>query len=333
MALTVFDAIDVMTSYQHAATLTAAARCGVFDVLAQRPLTWAETAEELGTDPSATRALLDALVGLGLLDTDGTTGTARYVVGPVAARLGADGDLRLVVEKEAFLARQWLELEASVRSGRPRMAPWRERLDADPGQVREFLAALLVLARETGPDLPGALGAGPGTRVADLGGGLGAYAVPFAAAGADVTLVDLPLVIQWAREDLAAQDAATRGRIELCAADLLAPDAEARIGAGHDVVLLSHLLHDLDDDDAAAALDLARRLTRPGGSIVVFELPGDPPGAFGPLFDLMMRVETPGAARRADELVALLVAAGCGDVAEVPGTGRPHLVLRGVVPA
>ena len=337
MTLTVFDAIDVMTSYQHAATLTAAARCGVFDVLADRPLTWAETARALGTDPSATRALLDALVGLGLLDADSTdTGDApeatRYVAGPVAARLGAGGDLRLVVEKEAFLARQWLDLEGSVRSGRPQMAPWRERLDSDPAQVREFLAALVVLARETGPDLPGLLGAGAGTRVADLGGGLGAYAVPFAAAGADVTLVDLPSVIEWANEDLAAHDAAIRGRIECCAADLLAPDAVDRIGTGRDVVLLSHLLHDLDDTDAAAALGLACRLARPGGSVVVFELPGDPPGAFGPLFDLMMRVETPGAARRVDELVALLVAAGCRDVAEVPGTGRPHVVLRGTVP-
>ena len=328
MTLTVFDAIDVMTSYQHAATLTAGARCGVFDALADRSLTCSETAEELGTDPSATRALLDALVGLGLLELAGD----RYRAGPVAARLGAGGDLRLIVEKEAFLARQWLDLAASVRSGRPQMAPWRERLADDPGQVREFLAALVVLAHETGPDLASLLDVGPDTTVADLGGGLGAYAVPLAAAGAHVTLVDLPPVIDWARDELTRQDPAIRGRIRLCAADLLDDDAVDLVGAGHDVVVLSHLLHDLDDVDAAAVLDLARRITRPGGSVVVFELPGDPPGSFGPLFDLMMRVETPGAARRVDELVELLAAAGLADLAEVPGTGRPHVVLRGQVP-
>ena len=109
-------------------------------------------------------------------------------------------------------------------------------------------------------------------------------------------------------------------------------DPVERIGTGFDLVVLSHLLHDLDDVDAAEVLDVAVRVAGPGGSVVVFELPGDPPGAFGPLFDLMMRVETPGAARRVDELVDLLAAAGCHDVAEVPGTGRPHVVLRGHVP-
>ncbi len=329
MTLTVFDAIDVMTSYQHAATLTAGARCGVFDVLADRSLTWAETADELGTDASATRALLDALVGLELLELDGG---GRYLAGAVAARLGAGGDLRLIVEKEAFLARQWLDLAASVRSGRPQMEPWRERLANDPGQVREFLAALVVLARETGPDLAHLLDVGPGTTVVDLGGGLGAYAVPLAAAGADVALVDLPAVIDWARDELMRKAPTDLERIRLCAADLLDDDAVDRIGTGHDVVVLSHLLHDFDDVDAAAVLDVARRITRPGGSVVVFELPGDPPGAFGPLFDLMMHVETPGAARRVAELVELLAVAGCAEIAEVPGTGRPHVVLRGVVP-
>ena len=340
MTLTVFDTIDVMTSYQHAATLTAGARCGVFDALADRALTWTETADELGTDPGATRALLDALVGLGLLERNSD---GRYRAGPVAARLGTGGDLRLIVEKEAFLARQWSDLADSVRSGRPRMAPWRKRLATDPGQVREFLSALVVLAAETGPDLATLLAPDPGANgftgstvadltVADLGGGLGAYAAPLAAAGASVTLVDLPPVVDWAREDLSRLDASTRARIDVREADLLAPGAAELIGHGFDVVLLSHLLHDLGDTDATAVLDLARRVARPGGSVVVFELPGDPPGAFGPLFDLMMRVETPGAARRVDELVAMLETAGLSDVTEVPGTGRPHLVLRGLAP-
>lgn len=343
MSPTVFDTIDVMTSYQHSATLTAAARCGIFDLLADRSLTATETAAERGLDPLATRALLDALVGLEVLELgDG----GRYRAGEVAARLGTDGDLRLVLEKEAFLARVWLDLADSVISGRPVLAPWRDRLVADPAQTREFLAALVVLARETGPDLPALLGVTPGVSVADLGGGLGAYAVPLAAAGASVTLVDLAPVTDWARDELAALDAVTRGRIDVRAVDLLAPDAGLLISgtpiagmpsagtsshSGFDVVLLSHLLHDLDDADAASVLELARTICRPGGQVVVFELPGDPPGAFGPLFDLMMHVETPGAARRMDELIALLVAAGLDDVAEVPGTSRPHGILRGRV--
>ena len=184
----VFDVIDMMTGYQPAAALTAAARLGVFDVLTDAPLPADAVAARLGTEPLATRALLDALTGLGLLGTD----DGGYTAAPVARRLGRDGDLRLIAEKEAFFAEAWLSLADSVRTGRPRLDPWRSRLAAEPEQVRRFLEALVVLARETGPDLTRLPGVGPGVRIADLGGGLGSYAVPLAAAGAPGTLVHLP---------------------------------------------------------------------------------------------------------------------------------------------
>jgi len=330
MTLGVFDVIDQMTGYQTAATLTAAARLGVFDLLADQSLTWEQTAADLATDPLATRALLDALVGLELVVLDADS---RYQAAPVATRLGGGGDLRLIAEKEAFFAKVWLDLESSIRSGRPHLSPWHSRLRTDPAQARQFLEALVVLARETGPDLAALAGIGPETRVADLGGGLGSYAIPLAMAGADVTLVDLPLVAAWAAEVVADAAPEVAERIAVLSVDLLAEGSATAVGSGFDVVLLSHLLHDLTDADARTVLGAAFSIARPDGTVVVFELPGDPPGAFGPTFDLMMRVETPGAARRVQELADLMVGAGLTDVAEVPGANRPHGVLAGRVPA
>ena len=66
------------------------------------------------------------------------------------------------------------------------------------------------------------------------------------------------------------------------------------------------------------------------GRIVVFELPGDPPGAFGPMFDLMMRVETPGRARHLAELVALVEDAGFTDVRVSVEHPLPHGVVVGM---
>ncbi len=329
MTLGVLDVIGQMTGYQTPAMVTAAARLGVFDALAGRSLTWTEVADELGTDHLATRALLDALVAHRLVDVDDD---GAYRATQVAARLRSGGDLRRIAEKEAFFARVWLDLADSVRSGRPQLDPWASRLASDPVQARQFLEALVVLARESGPDLAGLLGIEPGTRVADLGGGLGSYAVPLADAGAVVTLVDLAPVTIWAEDEIAGLDTDVGERITVCDVDLLDDGAAARIGGGYDVVLLSHLLHDLTDDDARTVLAVARSIARPGGAVVLFELPGDPPGAFGPMFDLMMRVETPGAARRVEDLTALLGAADLVEVAEVDGSSRPHAVLRGRVP-
>lgn len=327
MTLGVFDVIDLMTGYQQAATLTAAARLGVFDALTDRSLTWQELADELGTHPTSTRSLCDALAALELLALDEA---GRFQSTPIAERLTHDGDLRLVAEKEAFLARIWLDLDSSIRSGTPQLDAWRNRLVADPAQARQFLEALIVLARETGPDLVALLNITGDERIADLGGGLGSYAVPLASAGSAVTLVELDPVTTWAREAIAVHGDALAERIDIRGVDILGDDADEQIGADFDVVLLSHLLHDLTDDDALATLRVAASIARPGGRVVVFELPGDPPGAFGPLFDLMMRVETPGSARRIDELAALMSAAGLTDVAEVDGARRPHGILQGI---
>jgi Dimerisation domain/O-methyltransferase domain len=331
--LGVFDVIDLMTGYQAAATLTAAARLGVFDLLADGPRLADEAATLLALDPLATRALLDSLVGLRLLTVDDDL----YSVTPMSARLTHAGDLRLVAEKEAFFARAWLDLEESVRSGEPRLGPWASRLVSDPAQAREFLRALLVLADETGPDLARLVA--PGMRVADLGGGLGAYAVRLAAAGASVTVADLPPVAQWCAEEVPRRVAALGLGAEVAElvtvrpVDLLTDAAVPALGTGYDVVLLSHLLHDLTDDDCLQVLRLAATIVAPGGRVVVFELPGDPPGAFGPMFDLMMEVETPGRARRLAELVELLEDAGLVGVAVDPSYSLPHGVVVGHPPA
>lgn len=317
---TALGAIDLMTGYQAAAALTAASRLGIFDLAAREPSTAAGIAAELGTDPGVTLSLLDSLVGLGLLERR----ESRYAVTALSARLGSAGDLRPVAEKEAFFARAWLDLADTVRTGRPRIAAWEERLVTDPDQCRDFLRALVVLATETGPDLTALVE--PGARVVDLGGGLGSYAVPLARAGAEVRLVDLPAVADWARADVAD----TAG-VTVEAVDLTGPGALAALGPGSaDVALVSHLLHDYDDDVALRLLRLAREVVREGGTVIVFELPGDPgEGAletFGPMFDLMMRVETPGRARRVDELTALLGAAGFSSV-ERTEHPLPHAVL------
>ncbi|MCD4533567.1 acetylserotonin O-methyltransferase [Nocardioides sp. cx-169] len=313
----VFKVIDLVTGYQPAAALVAAGRLGVYDCLADGPLSPAAVSDAISTDAGATRALLDALVGVELLTTDGS----RYALTSAARRLASDGDLRLVAEKEAYFARVWLSLEDSVRTGVPQLAPWATRLATDPEQARSFLEALVVLAETTGPDLTSVIPTG--SRVADLGGGLGAYAAPLAAAGHTVTLVDLPPVAAWAASVLPAS-------VSVSPVDLLSPHAASTVGtASYDVALLSHLLHDLTDDDCATVLRVAHEILAPGGRVVVFELPGDPPGAFGPLFDLMMHVETPGRARRLAELVALVEQAGFSNVHVSAKHPLPHGVVVG----
>ncbi len=305
-----WDLIEYLTGYQPAAVITTAHQLGLFEALGADPKTGNEMARDLGLDPSNLVALLNALERLGLVNQE----AGRYAATPYTRRrLGPGGVMGLVVAKEAVFAQAWNRLDEVMVSGGPVMEDWRSRLGSHPAQARAFLEAIDVLARIGGPDLSGVSVLAPGRRVLDVGGGLGTYSRRMAEVGALVTLVDYPQVVSWAEAELEGWD------IELVGVDLFEhPSCGVQPGS-MDVALVSHLLHDLNED---LALDLMRRVhaaLRPGGHVVVNEFAGDSgPDAFGPLFDLMMRVETAGAAHSRNTLESILARAGFADLGRLP---------------
>ncbi|NOY57019.1 MAG: methyltransferase domain-containing protein [Actinobacteria bacterium] len=321
----VFGFIDLLTGYQPAMVVMAARRLGVFENLTSEPCDVADMAATIGVDAAALGALLRSLAGIGLAVEDG----GRFATTPfVAAHMAGGRDLALVIEKEEYFARAWLSLGDVVRTGRPALEPWKSRLASDPATAHMFLDALNVLAEHTGPrpwDLPELA---PGRRVLDVGGGFGYFAFRLAEAGSAVVLVDLPPVIEALERRLNTLPDVS---IELIAVDVMtAPSCGVDAGSV-DAALVSHMVHDLSEEEG---VDLLRRVcsaVRSGGTVVVNDFAGDVgPGAFGPLFDVMMRVETGGAAYPLATLRSMLEAAGLQEVraVEVP---EPVTLLMGRV--
>lgn len=125
-----------------------------------------------------------------------------------------------------------------------------DRLAAGPQRV-EFLRIQDLLARF--------LPAAP-AKVLDVGGGAGVHAIPLAAAGYEVHLIDpVPLHVEQAR---AASHAASRPLASAAVGD--ARDLGAA-GTGFDaVLLLGPLYHLTSRADRVTALREARRAARPG---------------------------------------------------------------------
>lgn len=320
-----FGLVDVITGYQPAALISAGHELGLFPKLDRRiPRSADDLAAELDVSPPNLDKLLAALSAIGLLEEhdDGYTATE------FTARELTDGtDVGKVVAKEAFFARIWNDLADSVRSGTPLLAPWRERLQTDPATARHFLEALDVLARRTGPPLTDLSLFDPGTRVLDVGGGLGTYARRVASIGVSVTLVDLPTVAQWAKTELEDVDG-----VSVVAADVLSHPSCGVEAASHDGALVSHLIHDLQPEEAVELLRRVAKALRPGGRVVVNDFAGDRgPGAFGPLFDVMMSVETGASAYPLAELMEMMRQAGFEDISE-HDLPDPLTVLSGVKP-
>jgi ubiquinone/menaquinone biosynthesis C-methylase UbiE len=142
----------------------------------------------------------------------------------------------------------------------------RDRLAAGGRQI-EFLRIWDLLERHL-PPAP--------AQVLDVGGGAGVYALPLAAAGYEVHLVDpVPLHVEQA---ITASQAATAQLASITVGDARAlKAAEASVDV---VLLLGPLYHLTNKADRITALREAQRVVRPGGLVIAKAL-----SRFYPIFE------------------------------------------------
>jgi SAM-dependent methyltransferase len=151
----------------------------------------------------------------------------------------------------------------------------RDRLAAGRGRV-EFLRMRELLQRFL-PEAPAA--------VLDVGGGAGAYAIPLAAQGYQVHLVDpVPLHVE---QGAAASHDAEWPLASVSLGD--ARDLQAADGSVDAVLLLGPLYHLTSRTDRVTALREARRVLRPGGVVVAKAL-----SRFYPVFEELADGMPPG---------------------------------------
>jgi 2-hydroxy-4-(methylsulfanyl)butanoate S-methyltransferase len=235
-----------------------------------------ELSASTGVAAHRLETLLHALAGVGLVVVDG----GRYANAPAAERhlvRGAPGDLgdyfRLQVAQQVYPA--LLHLDAGLAGTGAAFDTWSGLL-ADPGQARIFTEAQHAGSLGPARRLADRLALAGPCSVLDVGGGSGAFSYALCARdpGVRATVLDLPAVVDVAREH--RDRAGLTGRVTLLAADAVRdpwPD-------GLDVVLMSYLLSALGDAEIDVVLAKAHACLRPGGLLVVhdFVLHDDGPG-------------------------------------------------------
>ena len=312
-----------------ARALLVGTKLGVFEALGQDPLTAADVAAKLGTEPAATGKLLSALAGLGYLRAAGN----GFVLSAAARRWlvsGSPRSLRDFILEQEFDVFRWLEhLEDYVRTGHGVQAHDGLSDDGWRAYQRGMRSLAGLSAAEVARRVPVPAGA---RQMLDIGGSHGYYSVVLCRRhpGLRSVVLDLPQAIRHAAPLLAREGMGDR--VVHRAGDATTDDFGA---AEFDLVLIAHAVHHFG---APANRDLARRAAhalRPGGFFVILDFvrprsPNDA-GQVGTLNDLFFALTSASGTWSSEELAEWQRGAGLEPRKPIPMRTMPDAVIQAAV--
>jgi acetylserotonin N-methyltransferase len=307
--------LDYIEAFRRSKAMFTAVRLGVFDRLEAHPQSAEALAPRIKANPAALDRLLSACVALGLLARDGetyrnTSSASCYLVNSSPHTFAG-----YIVYSDESLFHLWSHLGDAVREGSNRWAQTFGSRDAlfdyyyrDPQATANFVRAMNGFGLLASDRIVRAFDLGRFTHLVDLGGATGHLAIAACLAYPNLraTVVDLPRVEPFAREQIA--QSAVADRVDFVTADFFADPLPPG-----DVYALGRILHDWDDARTQPLLTkIAAALPSGGGLLIAEALVND--DRSGPVYalmqDLNMLVCTDGHERTLDEYRGLLETTG-----------------------
>lgn len=308
--------VEMAMAYSRSRMLSAAARLGVADALAEEVRSVAFLAEKCQADATALYRLLRALASIGVTEETAPEHFRLTAFGKPLRKDSPQSVWPAVVFWADLLADEWSLLTDCVRTGLPardvRDSKVPSRWSQDPEASSVFRAVMGTAPAEDYAPIAKAWDFSRAKVVADLGGGGGSLILAVLALNPHLRgmLVDLEPSVDAARARFAKEDPSSR--CELISADLM-----QSVPAGADVYMLKHVLHGRRDAEAITILKNCRAAIPQNGSLLIIEFILPPlvshadPRLEGKLMsDLNMLAVTGGRERSEREWKALLDAAG-----------------------
>ncbi len=305
--------LRLISGFWLSRALSVVVKLGIADLLKEGPRSIEELARATKTHAPSLYRVLRALAGEGVFTEDKK---GRFSATPLASTLqtGVSGSLRAFVleqlDEEHYEA--WGDLMHSVKTGETAfdhhfsMDLWRYRA-LHPEDAKTFDEAMANMTEAALGPILDAYDFSPFPTVVDVGGGDGSLLAAILNKHQEVkgVLFDLPRVAPKAQRRIE-----TTGLVARC--EVVSGDFFESVPSGGAVYILKAVIHDWDDERAAAILRNCLRVMAENGRLILIEavIPSDNSPFFHKFMDLNMMVMTGGLERTGDEYRALLKSAG-----------------------
>ena len=303
--------LDLIFGYAISQLIYTAAKLGIADLLAERPMTAAAIAKKVGADPSHLYRALRALASVGVFAEDAK---GRFKLTPLAATLRSDHPASMkdfaLMQPDDYIWNAWGALSETVVKGgiafdRVYNMPVFAYIAAHPDKERAFAAAMASVSSAQTAAVAKAIPVKDIKHLVDIGGAHGHLlsAVLRRHKKLKGTLFDAPPVVAEAPHSgfVSAPDIEPR-------CDLAAGDFFESVPKGADGYLMKYIIHDWDDEKCVKILSNCRKaMTKDGRVFIVdYVLPKGNGKHFGKLMDINMMCCPGGRERTKDEFAALL---------------------------
>lgn len=321
--------MSMITGYWVTQIVRTVATYSIAEHLAETPATPEQLAAAKGLDPDATRRLLRACAGLGLVTSaDGAHFSPTDLLHTL--RHDVSGSLRGLAMAQASPGHwePWGNFPEAVRTGR-RQAPAYHGLQLwdyyaqFPEEGAVFTASMDDLSAIVIDDAAKMIDTSATKTAVDIGGASGSLVHALMLANEELhgSVLDRPQVVPDA--EAAAAHKGVADRFTAVVGDFFdfVPNA--------DLHLLKFILHDWSDEDCVRILDNCRAGLNEGGRVAVLELVigelGDP--GLAPMMDMNMLAVVAGKERTLAEYDALFAAAGLTRT-NVARTSSDHVIIE-----
>jgi acetylserotonin N-methyltransferase len=329
--------IELIEAFRRSKTMFTAVSLGVFDLLESAPADAVTIASELHVEIEALERLLDACVGLMLLQKNGACYENEDIASTYLCRNNERSLTGYILYSNEVLFPLWSHLEDAIREGTPR---WKQAFGTD-GAIfdhffrteeakQTFIKGMHGLGVLSSPRVVEAFDLSRFRNMVDLGGATGHLAIAACERHLNLRAVvfDLAQVIEGAR--LEVKKSGASARIDLLAGDFFRDELPEA-----DLFAMSRILHDWSEDKIKILLARIYQRLPPGGGVLLAEklLNEDKSGpTSGHMQSLNMLVCTEGRERSLGEYRSLLKDAGFQSV-QGRMTGSPLDAVLAIKPA